>query len=67
MNLIFFDNTTIRTNLLPLTFTRPLADLRFGILTIREKWEKRLGMLSSTLTIPALTEKFPRRISSTSD
>lgn len=39
---VLFDNPEIRQQLLPLTFTRPIADLRVGILTIAEKWEKHL-------------------------
>ena len=42
MNYILFDGE-YRDNLLPLTYTKPVADLRIGILTIREKWEKHLG------------------------
>ncbi|NOU48236.1 MAG: glucose-1-phosphate thymidylyltransferase, partial [Bacteroidales bacterium] len=48
-----------RSNLLPLVFTRPVADLRFGILTIREKWEKYLGSKTSSLTESYLQLKFP--------
>lgn len=40
MNCILFDFN--RTQLLPLTFTRPVAELRCGILTIREKWQRHL-------------------------
>jgi UDP-N-acetylglucosamine diphosphorylase/glucosamine-1-phosphate N-acetyltransferase len=43
----------------PLTFTRPVADLRIGILTIAEKWEKYLSARSGFLTIPYLSVKFP--------
>ncbi len=39
MNIIFFNAPSLRTHLLPFTFTRPLADLRVGILTIKEKFE----------------------------
>lgn len=39
MNIILFDDNN-RNNLLPLTYTRPIADLRVGILTIKEKWEQ---------------------------
>ena len=39
MNIIFFDSPSLRTHLLPFTFTRPVADLRVGILTIKEKFE----------------------------
>jgi len=49
MNYILFDGT-VRNALLPFTFTRPVADIRVGILTIREKWEKYLGATTTTLT-----------------
>lgn len=58
MNYILFDDYS-RNNLLPLTFTRPVCDIRFGILTIREKWEKMMGIITSTLTEEFLSEKFP--------
>jgi len=58
MNYILFDGTT-RNALLPLTYTKPVADLRIGILTIREKWEKQLGYTTSTLTEDYLEEKYP--------
>ncbi len=59
MNYILFDESIVRTNLLPLTFTRPVADIRVGILTIREKWEKRLKSTTSSLTDSYLSNKFP--------
>ncbi|MEI6455811.1 MAG: GlmU family protein [bacterium] len=59
MNYILFDENVVRTNLLPLTFMRPVADIRIGILTIREKWEKRLKKKTSTLTESYLSRKFP--------
>jgi UDP-N-acetylglucosamine diphosphorylase/glucosamine-1-phosphate N-acetyltransferase len=58
MNYILFDNPN-RNNLLPLTFVRPVADIRIGILTIREKWEKYLDCKTSTLTEDYLSEKYP--------
>jgi UDP-N-acetylglucosamine diphosphorylase/glucosamine-1-phosphate N-acetyltransferase len=58
MNYILFDDAR-RSNFLPLTFTRPIADIRFGILTIREKWEKYLGEKTSSLTENYLRKKFP--------
>jgi len=58
MNYILFDGT-VRTSLLPLTYTRPVADLRIGILTIREKWEELLGFTTTTLTEEYLEEKYP--------
>ncbi len=59
MNYILFDESIVRTNLLPLTFTRPVSDIRVGILTIREKWEKRLKSPTSSLTDGYLSAKFP--------
>jgi len=58
MNLILFDHPEIRQNLLPFTFTRPVAEIRIGILTIREKWEKHLGLKGSFATENYLSEKF---------
>ena len=58
MNYILFDGT-VRNALLPFTFTRPVADIRIGILTIREKWEKYLGSTTTTLTEEYLMEKYP--------
>lgn len=58
MNYILFDGT-VRNNLLPFTYTRPVADIRIGILTIREKWEHYLGLTTTTLTEEYLEEKYP--------
>jgi hypothetical protein len=58
MNYILFDGN-VRNALLPFTFTRPVADIRVGILTIREKWEKYLGYTTTTITEEYLSEKFP--------
>lgn len=58
MNYILFDGPS-RNALLPFTFTRPVADIRIGILTIREKWEKYLGNTTTTLTEEYLSEKYP--------
>ena len=54
MNYILFDGT-VRNALLPFTFTRPVADIRVGILTIREKWERLAEKQDFPLTI--LSEK----------
>lgn len=59
MNYILFDESSIRTSLLPLTFMRPVGDIRIGILTVREKWEKMLDSKTSTLTDAYLSRKFP--------
>ncbi|MCD4698677.1 MAG: GlmU family protein [Bacteroidales bacterium] len=58
MNYILFDDQS-RNNLLPLTFMRPVAEIRIGILTIREKWELLLGAKTSTLTEAYLSSKYP--------
>ncbi|MEL6141538.1 MAG: putative sugar nucleotidyl transferase, partial [Bacteroidota bacterium] len=57
-NIILFDGE-VRDHLLPLTFTRPVADLRVGILTIKEKWERRLRVSASFLTQDYLQPLFP--------
>ncbi len=58
MNYILFDGT-VRNQLLPFTYTRPVADIRIGLLTIREKWEMHLGSTTSTVTEEYLSEKYP--------
>ena len=50
MNYILFDGPA-RNALLPFTFTRPVADILIGILTIRQKWEAHLGSTTTTLTM----------------
>ena len=58
MNYILFDGP-YRDNLLPFTYTKPVADLRIGILTIREKWELFLKTTTTTFTEDYLSEKYP--------
>ncbi|WP_298420103.1 GlmU family protein [uncultured Kordia sp.] len=58
MNYILFDGT-VRNALLPFTYTKPVADIRVGILTIREKWELYLGSTTTTITEEYLSEKYP--------
>jgi UDP-N-acetylglucosamine diphosphorylase/glucosamine-1-phosphate N-acetyltransferase len=58
MNYILFDGPS-RNNLLPFTFTRPVADIRIGILTIREKWETFLDSTTTTITEDYLSDKYP--------
>ncbi len=60
-NLILFDDPAIRPELLPFTFTRPVADIRVGILTIAEKWQKRLDNAPSFLTESYLSASYPCR------
>lgn len=58
MNYILFDGS-VRNQLLPFTYTRPVADIRIGILTIREKWELYLGSTTTTVTEDHLADKWP--------
>lgn len=56
---LLFDPKEQRQNLLPFTFTRPVGNLRIGILTINEKWEKYLGSTQiGYLTQDYLSQKF---------
>ena len=50
MNFILFDDNS-RANLFPFTHTRPVADIRCGIFTMRERWEHFLQKSTSTLTL----------------
>ncbi|MCB0563432.1 MAG: GlmU family protein [Phaeodactylibacter sp.] len=58
VRIILFDNET-RGRLLPLTFIRPTCEIRIGILTIREKWERWLKGKVSYITQDYLSEKYP--------
>jgi UDP-N-acetylglucosamine diphosphorylase/glucosamine-1-phosphate N-acetyltransferase len=60
-NLILFDSD-VRDQLLPFTYTRPVGEIRLGILTIREKWEKWLKGRGSYITQEYLSDKFPIHI-----
>jgi UDP-N-acetylglucosamine diphosphorylase/glucosamine-1-phosphate N-acetyltransferase len=48
-----------RVNLLPFTYTRTSADVRVGILTLREKWEQLYQCQTSSITEEYLQELFP--------
>jgi UDP-N-acetylglucosamine diphosphorylase/glucosamine-1-phosphate N-acetyltransferase len=61
MAIILFDGNAHQT-LLPLTYTRPVADLRLGILTIAQKWAKYLKQSYSFHTQVYLSVKFPTHI-----
>jgi len=56
MNIVFFDSN--RTDFLPLTYTKPIAKLRFGILTIEEKWLTYFEQNQKTITVSYLTEEY---------
>ena len=59
MQVVLFDNDIWRRRTYPLSLTRPVSNLRIGILTINEKWEKWLNVPVSYLTADYLREKFP--------
>jgi len=61
MAIILFEDNAHQT-LLPLTYTRPVADLRIGILTIAEKWAKHLNTSFSFHTRGYLQGKFAIKI-----
>jgi UDP-N-acetylglucosamine diphosphorylase/glucosamine-1-phosphate N-acetyltransferase len=61
MAIILFDDNAHQT-LQPLTFTRPVANLRIGILTIAEKWGKYLKSDFSFHSQTWLQGKFPLKI-----
>lgn len=58
MQLVFSD-AQFWEDFLPLTFTRPIAEMRCGILTFSERWQKLLGFSEvSYVTEDYLQEKF---------
>lgn len=61
MNYILFDGQ-VRDHLLPFTFTRPVAEIRIGILTIAEKWAKYAAVKPSYHTEAYLSVKYPLQL-----
>ncbi|HHP7241336.1 MAG TPA: putative sugar nucleotidyl transferase [Cyclobacteriaceae bacterium] len=63
MNITFLDHPDNWQNLLPLTYTRPIPELRLGILTLKEKWQRKLNSHSvSYITEDYLGKKYPFQI-----
>lgn len=58
MKYILFDEPQIRACLKPFTFTRPVAEIRCGILTITDKWKHYLGSNNGYLTEGYLSKKY---------
>ncbi|SKB43175.1 putative sugar nucleotidyl transferase [Daejeonella lutea] len=58
MTVILFDDQ-FRNNLLPLTYTRPVSEIRIGILTIAEKWNLHFNTGTQYLTEDYLQKKYP--------
>ena len=67
MNYILFDEAVVREHLLPFTFTRPVSEIRIGIMTIREKWENISGKKISVVTEKYLADKYPLSLSAQED
>lgn len=59
MKVILFDTPEAAGNLLPLTYTRPVACLRVGIDTIAEKWHRHLPAEYCYSTAEYLAAKYP--------
>ena len=60
---MLFDPPGAIQDLLPLTYTRPVSLIRVGILTISEKWERRLNLEPGFITQDYLSHKYPGHIS----
>ena len=60
LSFILFDGKE-RNQLLPFTYTRPVAEIRIGIDTLKQKWEDFLGQQCSFLTQDYLDSKYPSK------
>ncbi len=60
-NIILFDNQAWES-LRPLTFYRPISEIRIGILTIKEKWAYWIPATISNFTQDYLNRKYPTTI-----
>lgn len=60
MKITVYDDASVRRELLPMTYTRPVGNLRVGIDTIAEKWQAFLpGEYSWAPAADYLSERFP--------
>lgn len=57
--IVLFDSEKRHADLLPISFTRPIAEFRVGILSIKEKWEFLSGLQCVNLPVDYLRYKFP--------
>ncbi len=62
-SVILFDAPDVRAQLLPFTFTRPVAGIRCGVLTLAEKWSHWLNAEPSYATEKYLSALFPFSLS----
>tara|TARA_B100000809_G_C15117242_1_gene522927 strand:- start:440 stop:1624 length:1185 start_codon:yes stop_codon:yes gene_type:complete len=56
MNIIFFEDN--RNQFLPLVYTKPLAKIRVGILTIEDKWKQHFLKHDVTITTSYVAEDY---------
>lgn len=59
MNIILYDQPHVIGQLLPFTYTRPISEIRVGILKISEKWKHHLDADISYHTQDYLQTKYP--------
>jgi len=59
MQIVLYDNDAFRKRFFPLSLTRPVSNLRVGILTIDEKWSRYFDAPVSFLSADYLSQKFP--------
>lgn len=57
MNVVFFDDKK-RVDFLPLVYTKPIAKLRIGILTIEEKWQNYFNQSNKEINISYITQDY---------
>lgn len=58
-NILLFEYAQVAQSLLPFTYTRPVAQIRCGIYTLSEKWEKVLEAKAFYQTAKRLQPLFP--------
>ncbi|WP_437921364.1 putative sugar nucleotidyl transferase [Sphingobacterium sp. LRF_L2] len=66
LEVVLHDWAPWRQHLLPLVYTRPVGDLRVGILTLQQKWQHLLGSTVYYYTEPYLQPKFQKSPQATS-
>lgn len=57
MDIILYDGNE-RNSLLPFTYIRAVADIRIGILTIKEKWQAMIANTVGIFAYPYLQPKY---------
>lgn len=66
MNFVLIDDSEKWKDFLPLAFTRPLSEIRIGILTVKEKWEHVLNAPCTYSVQKHLSVKYPLKESAES-